>query len=90
MELLFNTLLQITAVKSKDYKTDSIDDKIFKLRKEMRDTKKTNPDKFNPKNITDSESNIYYALKTKAREKVIYVTFYKICFRNRLPQDHNG
>ena len=69
MELLFNTLLQITAVKSKDYKTDSIDDKIFKLRKEMRDNKKTNPDKFNPKNITDSESNIYYAFENKGKRE---------------------
>ena len=69
MNLLLNTLLQINNISSKDYKTDSIDDNIFKLRKEMKANRKRNPDKFNPQNITDSESNIYYTYENKGKRE---------------------
>ena len=66
MNLFVNTLLQIhnTFQKKED---DSIDDKIFKLRKEMRNT--DDSQKFNPENITDSDSNIYYTYENKGKRE---------------------
>ena len=66
MNLFVNTLLHIhnTFQKKED---DSIDDKIFKLRKEMRNT--DDSQKFNPENITDSDSNIYYTYENKGKRE---------------------
>jgi hypothetical protein len=69
MNLLLNSLLQVANVSSKNYKVDSIDDKIFKLRKEMKQNKNSNHDKFNPKNVTDSEENLYYTFENKGKRE---------------------
>ena len=67
MNLFVNTLLHIhnTFQKKED---DSIDDKIFKLRKDMRNNKADNHT-FNPENITDSDNNIYYTYENKGKRE---------------------
>ena len=66
MNLFVNTLLHIHNTFQNEGKTDSIDDKIFKLRKQMRTD---DSQKFNPENITDSDNNIYYTYENKGKRE---------------------
>ena len=60
MNLFLNTLLQINNTVQSDFKKDTIDDKIFSLRKEIRENRKTDKQKFNPEDVKDADNNIYY------------------------------
>jgi len=69
MNLFVNTLLQIHNTFGNNSRNDSIDDKIFKLRREMRQNSQANNHKFNPENIRDSENNIYYTYENKGKRE---------------------
>jgi very-short-patch-repair endonuclease len=69
MNLFANTVLQLINTSQHDSTKDNIDDKIFKLRKEMRVQRRENERKYDPKNITDSENNIYYTYENKGKRE---------------------
>ena len=69
MNLFFNTLLQINNTVNSDFKKDTIDDKIFHLRKEIRENRKTDKQKFNPEDVKDADNNIYYTHEQKGKRE---------------------
>ena len=69
MNLLLNTLLQINNTVNTDFKKDSLDDKIFMLRKEIRENRKSDKQKYNPNDVKDADNNIYYTHEQKGKRE---------------------
>ena len=69
MNLFANTVLQFISNSQHDSSKDNSDDKISKLRKEMRVQRRENERKYDPTNITDSEDNIYYTYENKGKRE---------------------
>ena len=69
MNLILNTLLQINNTVNTDFKKDSLDDKIFMLRKEIRENRKSDKQKYNPNDVKDADNNIYYTHEQKGKRE---------------------
>ena len=69
MDLILNTFLQINNTVNTDFQKNNLDDKIFILRKEIRENRKSDKQKYNPNDVKDADNNIYYTHEQKGKRE---------------------
>ena len=81
MNLLIGSILQLHNKLNENSTKENIDDKIFKLRKEIKHSKK----KYDPKDIVDDEENVYYIHENKGRREHLVRQILESIFQKRFP-----